>query len=877
MRWLQMLRLRLRALARSSATDRDLDDELQAHLANAIEEHRAAGLSPADARTAALREFGGVAQMAEACRDARGVNWIACFTQDLKYGARLLGRARGFAAAAILTVALGVGATTAMFSIVYGIVLMPLPFGDPDRLVDIWSTAASKGLPRAFVGAANARDWREQNHVFEDIALVRTIGNFNLVGEGEPERLLGARVSANLFPLLRVSPLLGRTFTAEENEIGHDRVVVLSHALWRRRFNADPGVVGRTVSLNGEVHEVVGVMGPAFVYPGREFELWVPLTINPEDYVTRFNYAFVAVARLRPGMTLAQAQSDMGAISQRLAQQYPANDGVGAEVVAMADDTVAVVKTPLFVLLAAVGAMLLIGCANLANLLTARALARRRELTVRAALGASRGRLVAQSITELVPMLAVGGALGLAAAQWTIAALVPILPPDIPRAEVIAINWPVLAFTVGTLAVIAVITGAWPALEAARASVAGSIAELTRSSTADVRRTRIRDVLVVAQIAATLLLLIAATLLMRSFAELKRVNPGFVAGRVLTVHIAIPRSKYPRDAQIAAFCHDILDRVARLPEVVAAGMVNRLPLAGGVSTGPLAFEGIDQPAGDMQADLRSVTPDYFRALEIPILKGRAFTEDDGVDRPQVGVIDERIAAKIWPGLDPIGRRYRVPLGDSPWITVVGVAGHIRHDALEADSRPQVYWNYRQRAQDRMALVVKTRGEPAALAKSIAGVIRSIDPDQPVYDVRPLDTVVDRSLARRWLQTTGLGVFAAVSLMLASIGVYGVVAYAVGQRQREFGIRMALGARRRDIVTMVVRRGALLFGVGTAIGLAAAVAVGKVLGTLLYNVGAFDAASFAVATLLLFGVGLAACYLPARRASRVDPTIALRAE
>jgi putative ABC transport system permease protein len=878
MRWVQMLQMRTRALTRSDEVDRELADEMREHLDHLIEEHVARGMTPAAARDAARREFGPITQLVEESRDARGVAWASHLWQDLKYGVRLTTRAPAFAAAAILTVALGIAATTTMFSIVYGVVLRPLPYREPDRLVNIWTTAAKRGLPRAYVGMANVYDWKARNHVFEDIAALRAVGNFNLTGEGEPERLNGSRVSSNLFPVLGVTPLLGRVFTEDEDEIGHEHVALLTYGLWARRFSSDPGIIGRTIALNGVAHTVVGVMRPDFAFPTREFQIYIPLTFDPEELVNRMNYSYLAVARLKPGVAIEQAQTELSLISSQLEREHPKeNDTIGAEVVPMLSDTVATVRRPLYVLLASVAAMLLIGAANLTNLLLARSLARRRELAVRAALGASRRRLVAQAVAEIVPIFAVGGALGLIGAAWSIDALVPLLPADLPRAESIGLHWPVLAMAAVTLAGIAVFVAVWPALEASRGGL-GASADLSRGNTGTLRRARVRDALVIAEIAATLWLVVCATLLMRSFAELRHVNPGFNADRVYSLHLAIPRAKYPKDRDVASFVARVVERVQALPEVASAGMVNRLPLAGGTQTGPIEFEGVDPKlAGLANVDFRTVTPDYFRTLQIPLVGGRTFTDRDDEAAPGVAIIDDRLAKTVFGGADPVGRRVRIPVANLPWLTIVGVAGHIRHDRLNEDTRPQIYFNYRQRAQDRMALAVRTRTDPDALAPSLVAAIRSVDPEQPVYDARTLEAVVDRSLAQRKLQTALLGAFASVALLLASIGVYGVVACSVGQRQREFGVRLALGAQRREIVGLVLRRGAVLFVAGALIGLLAASATAHVIGSLLYNVPGFDPVSFSVATIVLCTVALIACGLPARRAAAVDPLVTLRIE
>src|SRR3954469_7272613 len=868
MRIVHALLMRCRALFQSDAVDRELAEEMREHLERLTQEHVARGLTREAAMDAARREFGPVTQLAEASRDARGISWIVNGWQDMRYGARLMARAPGFVAAVILTVALGIGATTAMFSVVYGVVLQPLPYREPERLVNLWNTAHKRGLPRANVGVANVVDWKARNHVFEDVAVLRAIANFNLTGQGEPERLFGTRVSANLFPILGVTPLIGRTFTREEDQFAggkEERLAILTYGLWVRRFGADPAVVGRTIHLSGAPFTVVGVMRENFAYPTREYQIYVPLSFDPQDLVDRANYSFLSVARLEPGVSVQQAQAEMNTISADLEREYPrANDGIGAEVVPMLGDAVSAVRTPLYVLLAAVAAMLLIGCANLANLLVARALARQRELSVRAALGASRARLIAQSIGELLPMLAAGGAIGLVAAAWAIDVLVPLLPADMPRVENVGLHLPALLFTIGALAAIAVAVGVWPALQASRGELAASISDMSRGNTDGGARSRTRDLLVVGQIAATLWLVIGAALLLRSFSELRKVNPGFNAERVYSLHLAFARGKYPQDADIAALGNRILDRVGALPDVAVAALVNRLPLAGGAQTGGIAFEGIDAHATTTgNVDYRSVTPDYFRALEIPLRAGRAFTALDRETAPPVAIVDDRLA-RLFNGDNPVGRRVKIPVpGFDRWMTIVGVVGHIRHDRIDQDTRPQIYFPFEQRAQDRMALVVRTRNDPAAVGAALAGAIRSVEPEQPVYDARPLSAVVDRALGQRWLQTTLLAAFAAIAVVLASIGVYGVIAYAVGERRREFGIRLALGARRGEIVAGVLRRGLELFAAGSVLGLIAAAASARVIGSLLFKVSRFDAASFAAATAILFFVALAASALPAR--------------
>jgi putative ABC transport system permease protein len=785
----------------------------------------------------------------------------------------------GFTVIAFLTLAVGIGATTAIFSIAYSVVLQPLPFGEPERLVALWSLAPKLGNPHGFVSAADHRDWREQNHVFEDVALVRHIANFNLTGEGEPERLQGARIAANLFPVLKVQPALGRGFNEEEDEIGHDQVALLSYRLWQRRFGGDRSVVGKTIRLNGIPHTIVGVMGKDFNYPSRDFDLWTPLVINPEDFKTRLGFNFLSIARLKTGVSLQQAQVDMDTIAARLEIQYPAtNEGIGVLVAPLLDDTVVSVRTALYVLLGAVGCVLLIGCVNLANLLLVQASGRNREWAIRLSLGASRRRLVQQALVEITPVVVLGGGLGILLATWSLELFLPWMPASMPRVEEIHISPPVLAFSVGLMVLSGLLAGIWPAFQVTGTALAGSLKEGSLTTSDSPHRRRLRDALVVVEIAVAVVLLTGAGLLIRSFMQVKGVHPGFRTDRVLSMHLAISRSKYGTDRAVARFCQQVLERVQALPGVVSAGMVNRLPLGGGIQTGAIQFEGSDLPVSRIEnIDWRTVTPGYFQTLGIPLLRGRTFSESDIEDSKLVGIIDDRIASRVWPNQNPVGKRFRIPYLDLPWVAIVGVVGHIRHDSLETDTRLQIYWNYHQRAQDRMALAVRTHEDPNRMIASIVSEIRVLDLEQPVYDVRSMEDVVKRSLAPRWLNMVLLTAFASASLLMACIGLYGVIAYSVSQRTREFGIYMALGAQAGDVLRLVLRKGMMLAFGGAVAGLAVAAAVTRVLSSLLYGVQATDALSFAASSLLLVVVALVACYVPARRATKVDPIVALRYE
>jgi putative ABC transport system permease protein len=797
------------------------------------------------------------------------------FVQDLRYGVRLISRAPGFATSAILTVALGIGVTTAVFTLVYGVVLRPLPYPEPDRLVSFWMEVPRLGLPRAFVGPAFYRDWVAQNKSFESLALVRHIGNFNLSGAGEPERLQGARITASLFDVLEVRPALGREFRVEEEQAGRELVVLLSDGLWMRRFGRNPQVVGQTMVLNGQPHVIVGVMPKAFAYPARDFDLWVPLVVDPEDYTTRANFSFLSIGRLKPGVSTRAAQSEMDAISARLAQQYSAGRvEVRAVVDPMRADLVRDVRRPLLTLLAAVASLLLIGCASLANLLIARAMARSGELVLRSALGASRGRLVRQSLTELLPILLAGGALGLLFARTLLGLAMPWLPPTLPRLESVTIGTPVLVFAGLLLAFTAIVSGVWPAFQAARWDVASALRESLRGTSTTLHGAGVRDALVVVQIGVAVLLTISAALLTRSFVNIRHVDPGFRAESVATMQLAIPRAKYPQDRQVAGLCHDILERVRRLPGVRAAGMVNRLPLGGVAQINRVELDRSALPE-HVTVDSRSVSADYFSAMGIALKSGRTFTDADGPDAPPVGLIDERLARAAWPDGNAIGRRFRIPVADLPWVTIVGIVGHIRHDSLTTDARPQVYWHHLQRAQDRMALVVRTDGDASSLVRPLIAEIRAADPEQPVFDVRTMAAVVDRATGQQWLTAAVLATFAVLSLLMAAVGVYGVISYAVRLRAREFSIRMALGADRRDVLLMVVRRGAVLTGYGLGTGLASAAVMTRALTGLLHDVSSTDLVSFGVAAGALTVAALVATILPAQRAVGAEPMAVLR--
>lgn len=880
MRWHHRLYVMWRGLFGWSTLDRELNEELKFHFDRQVQSNIESGMTLEQARRAASIAIGNVETIRETSRDERTGAWLRQFGRDLSYGVRLLRKARGFSIAAIAIIALGIGAVTSIFSVVYGVALQPLPFHEPERLVNIW--ALSPQAPGQWpTNGADYRDWRAQNHVFEDIALYRNISSFNLTGSGEPERLLAARISANLLPVLGVSPAIGRAFTEEEDEIGNERVVLLSNAFWRRRFAGDPSIVGQEIMLSGVPHTVVGVMGGDFQYPGREIQIFTPLTISPTELSrqTRGNNQ-LAVARLKPGVTIAAAQREMETIAARIAAADPRSILPGVRVVPMHADLLASVRSALYVMLGAVLCLLLVAALNLSTLLSARAATRERELAVRLALGATRGRVVSQSIAEILPLLVIGGGVGIGLAAYAVSAFVPLAPPTLSRVENIRVSVEVLLASIAVLSLTGLIAALLPATHAWNMDLTGATREESRSTAGSMRQSRTRNGLVVVQIALALPLLVGGVLLTRTFERLNAQSPGFESENVLSMHVAIPRSKYRSDAAIAELVNRINERVAALPGVVSAGMVNRLPLAGGTSMAIFEFD-TPRPLdpGLSAVDMRTATPDYFKTLRIPVIEGRAFDARDTAQSTPVGIIDERVARLMWPGESAIGKHFRMAphLMKTPWFEIVGVVGNIRHDGLDAGPRSQVYWSAEQSPMDRMALVVRTEGKPSTLAASVVRAVHEIDPEQPVYDLRTMDEWVQRSLSQRWMNMVLVGVFASSALALCSIGVYGVIAFGVARQQREFGIRLALGASRTGITSSVVSRGLTLAGIGSIAGLVIALALTRTMASLLFGVTANDVVSFSTATVTILAVAFVASYLPARRAAAVEPAITLRAE
>jgi putative ABC transport system permease protein len=864
---------KLRTLFRRGKLEAEMTEEMRGHVEMQAELNRRAGMDPEHARCAALRQFGNVSGVQETVRDQRGWLWCEQFGQDLRIALRSLARNSGFASTAIVTLTLGIGATTAIFSVTYAVALRPLPFPEPERLMAVWTSTPQ--VEKLGMAAANHLDIQQQATSFQDMAIYRGVGNVNLVGDGLPERLSVSRVGANLFPLLGIAPALGRGFFAEECRPGRDRVVVLSHGLWQRRFAGDPGVVGQMINLEGRSHEVVGVMPEDFQFPRSDVQMWQPLTINPADFLTRTGYGHLAVARLKPGVTRAGAQDELEAIAQRLAAEHPANLNVRFTATPLRKDIAGPAEQPLLVLLGAALGLLLIGCGNLANLLLARGLTRGRETAVRSALGATRSRLVRQTAAEMLPIMVVGLVGGIVLARVGVAFFLPWLPANLPRLNEVAVNLPVLAFSAGAFVLAAAVILGLVTAQAARTDLSAAFRSDARVVAGGA--TKLRNGLVVGQVALSVVLLTGAGLLVRSFVALKEIDPGFRAGGTLSLRLAIPRQKYPSDEKVAAFCRQVLEQVRALPGVEAVGMGNRLPLGevSGLST--IGVKQSDTTAQLLAAtDETTVSPDYFRAMGIRLLEGRTFAESDGYDSLPVVVVDEAVARKAWPGESALGKHVRSG-PQQPWAEVIGVAAHVRHESLEEDRRMQIYWNYTQRPRDRMTLIVRTGGDPKQLAKAVAAAVLAVDPEQPVYGVRTMDEIVAQTLALRRFNTVTISVFGGMSLALAVIGLYGVIAWNVRQRTREIGVRIALGAERRGVLRLVLGDGLRLALAGVAIGLLGAAGAAYVMRSLLFGVAPWDPVTFTAIPVMLVVAAIVASWLPARWAARVDPMVALRAE
>ena len=804
--------------------------------------------------------------------------------RDLRFALRMLARSPGSSAAAILCLALAIGATTAVFSFENAVLLRGLPYRDAARIFIVWNQFLANNDPKEDFSLPEFLDLREQAKSFAELAATRP-GLSSLTGDGDPELLVTVHVSPDLFRLLGVSPGLGRWFLPDEERPGRDQVAILSHELWQRHFSSDPGVIGRKVIIDSQPYTVVGVTAEGFYFRRKGRDLWLPLTIDQAAQPKRDNRNYEVYARPREGLAPAAAQAELNTIASQFArdhpESYPASSGYGMKLASYRDEVIGDSRPALLLLGGAVALVLLIACANVANLLMARATTRDREVAVRIAFGAGRPALLRQFLVESLLLALAGGALGLVLAAWGVRLTAHMNIAKLPRLDEVSIDANVLLFTLAVTVLTGVLFGFAPALQALRGNLLHSLKQGGRGGSEGAERQLPRRLLVVVEVAVALMVLVGAGLLVQSFVRMARINPGYNPHDVLTLELFLPAPKYPDKTQRVTFWNRLVERLDSLPGVVSAATVNAVPLGKVQETGDLEIEGLalkpGQPAP--QAAWRICSPDYFRTMGTPLAEGRFFTPRDNDQAQAVAIVDRSVAKRFWPGMSPIGKRLKMTGQDSAgeWRTVVGVVGDVKHVSFDADSPPHVYAPLAQYPRLFQYVVIRTNGDAAAMAPAARAAVREIDRDQAVFRVESMDEKVAITTAWRRFYTALLGCFAVVALALAMVGVYGVTAFSVAQRRREIGIRMALGARRGSVLGLVLGQALLLAGLGVALGLAAALALVRVAASLLFGVSATDLGSFAGGALLLVALAIVASWLPARRASRLDPVLALAAE
>jgi predicted permease len=886
-RRVNILRLRLRSLFRRGRVERELDKELAFHLARQVEENIARGIPPQEARDAAQRALGGVAQIQEECRDMRRTNFIETLASDLRYAIRSLRRTPAFTAIVVLTLALSIGANSAIFSVIQGVLLRPLPYPQADRLVRIYFQSDSQ--PKFPINPNDFLDFRQRNRSFESLAAM-TRHDVQLSGAGDPAMLSGFQVSAGYFHLLGINPARGRDFSAEDELHGRGRSAIVSDRLWRTRFSADPTIVGRTITLDEVPFTVIGVTPPAVHHPGNTYhevaegetvDIWCPFDFG-ENTKDRGSHYMDAFGRLKPGNSPQQATADLSAVLAQMATEHPNEKGWRIYTLPLFQETVGRTRNLLLMLLGAVGLLLLIACVNAANLLLARASVRVREIAVRSALGAARSRIVRQLLTESMAIALAGAALGTLFAFGGVRVLVACLPAGFPRAAEIRLDSGVFAFTLGVAVFTGLLFGLAPALTASRADLQHSLREGGRGTTAGAHHASLRSALVVGESALACVLLIGAGLLLHSFVNLLRADPGFRAQQVLTASISLPGEQYRGGPQRTQFFTNLIDTLQHSSGIAAAGVGSDLPWTGyDENFGGWAIEGrSDDYNSKTTARYHAASPDYFRALGIPLLRGRSFDDRDTHDSPHVVVINESMANHYWPGEDAVGKRISFedhPKADKDWIRIVGIVKDVRDLPDSAGLRAAFWMPYTQFQDRRYSVVVRFTSTPSVAAAQLRQAVRQLNPDLAIGDLLFMDQIADAAFSGHRFALCLVALFALVALALATFGMYGVISYSVNRRMSEFGLRMALGARPCDLQRMIVGQGLALAALGAAIGLAAAIAFGRLLSSLLYGVRATDPLTLSAVALLAIVTAAVACALPARRATGADPLRSLRSE